>query len=228
MTAKPRNQTRSIGEVLALLKNDFDDITISKIRFLEGQGLIEPERTASGYRKFSEHDIARLRYILRQQKDHFLPLKVIKGRLGDPEADGVVSLVDETNTDGEAVAAGAMLDRAALLELSGLNESQLRELERFAMVQVQKSGNSSWYDENALTIAKLAQRYLSFGVEVRHLRIFKTAADREADLYRQLTPVARGHRNTQARMDAEARLGELSDLGESMRAELLRQSLSDS
>lgn len=220
----PRTQTRSIGEVLALLKTEFDDITISKIRFLESQGLVTPERTQSGYRKFSEDDVARLRYILRQQKEHFLPLKVIKGRLSESEG-GSSDGGGAAQHEGSPSAPSGIVGRADLLRISGLSESQARELEGFGLLKGQKSADGTWYDEDALSVARLAGRFLSFGVDARHLRIFKTAADREADLYRQMTPGARGHRNTQARMDAEARLAELAQTGSSLHAELLRQAL---
>jgi DNA-binding transcriptional MerR regulator len=233
--------TRSIGEVLALLKQEFDDITISKIRFLEGQGLIEPDRTPSGYRKFSDSDIEKLRFILRAQKDHFLPLKVIKARLKEREAqvqaaaqatsrgEGpqvmVSTEVTPVSLDSMVMSGGAMLSRSDLLTASGLTESQLREVEGFSLIVGQKTANGIWYAEESAIIAKLAARFLHFGVEPRHLRIFKTAAQREADLYRQLAGPVLGSRNTQARMEAVARLEELHGLGEQLRGELLRQAI---
>lgn len=222
----PRSKSRSIGEVLALLKTEFDDITISKIRFLESQGLVSPERTQSGYRKFSEDDVARLRYILRQQKEHFLPLKVIKGRLSQSQGEGApaAETVSDVRLD-DTLRRGGAVERAEMLRLSGLSESQARELEGYGFIHGEKSAGGVWYDDEALAIARLAGRFLSFGVDARHLRIFKTAADREADLYRQMTPGARGHRNTQARMDAEARLVELTQTGSDLHAQLLRQAL---
>lgn len=227
-----RGATRSIGEVLAALKQEFSDITISKIRFLEGQGLITPERTASGYRKFSESDIDRLRYVLRQQRDNFLPLKVIKQQLEARAeaaavtaditgADGVITITDETLED----ASSGPIARDELAKRSGLTESQIRELEGFSLLQGQCSGSAIWYDNDALEVARLAARFLQFGIEARHLRSFKTAAAREADLYRQLASPVRTQRNTQARMEAVARLEELLRLGAAMRDELLRQAL---
>lgn len=228
---------RSIGEVLALLKQEFNDITISKIRFLESQGLVTPERTSSGYRKFSEDDVARLRYILREQKEHFLPLKVIRGRLeqtttNEQDEVDVREPAPTTELRSEIAVAsmlgGATLDRGELLNASGLTESQLRELEGFGIVSGRRGSDGVWYDENALVIAKLASRLLQHGTEVRHLRIYKTAADREADLYQQLTVQVRGARNTAAKMEAQARLQELTSLGEAMRSELLKQAISNS
>lgn len=230
---------RSIGEVLALLKQEFGDLTISKIRFLEGQGLVNPERTPSGYRKFDDNDIARLRFILRQQREHFLPLKVIKERLeqtfDNAPASPDVSSVTQSGRSGSdmrdelvaGVPVSGNLSRSDLLGETGLTESQLRELEGFGLVAGNRLPDGVWYDESALVTAKVAARFLKNGTEVRHLRIFKTAADREADLYRQLVVPVRGIRNTQAKMEAKARLDELTSLGEAMRSELLRQSLGE-
>lgn len=216
---------RSIGEVLATLKQDFPDITISKIRFLESQGLIEPKRTASGYRQFTDDDITRLRYILRQQKENFLPLKVIKGRLDDKpqvsqEADATIAKRSITSS-GE----GRPMSRADLIKESGLSEAQVRDLESFGFLRGQRGAAGTWYGDEALTIAKVAARFLQFGVEPRHLRSFKTAAEREAQLYQQLVAPVRSQRNTQARMEAAARLEELGNLGATLRDEFLRAAL---
>ena len=234
-TSSGNSSKRSIGEVLALLKQEFDDITISKIRFLESQGLVNPERTSSGYRKFSEDDVARLRFILREQREHFLPLKVIRGRLEQTTSASNEEVdVREPSPASEVHAeisvasmlGGATLGRSELLNASGLSEAQLRELEGFGFINGRSSSNGVWYDENALVIAKLATRLLQYGTEVRHLRIYKTAADREADLYNQLTVQVRGARNTAAKMEAQARQQELMSLGEAMRSELLKQAIS--
>lgn len=219
---------RSIGEVLATLKQEFPDITISKIRFLESQGLVTPKRTASGYRQFTEDDLARLRYILRQQKENFLPLKVIKGRLNEApqvaqEAE-VKPAVHRTSVVAPLVEGGT-LSRNELIKESGLSEHQVRELEELGFLQGTRSTAGTWYGDDARNIAKIAARFLAFGVEPRHLRGFKMAADREADLYKQLVPRVNGQRNTQARMEANARLEELSMLGATLRDELLRGAL---
>lgn len=236
-----QRETRSIGEVLALLKQEFEDITISKIRFLEGQGLINPERTSSGYRKFNDADLDQLRFILRAQKEQFLPLKVIKARLrerAEAQAAAEKAATKTTVVGGSSAGfvsnplgldatftAGAMLSRSELLEASGLSESQLRELESYGLVQTHKTSGGVSYQEEAVNVARLAARFLQYGVEPRHLRIFKTGADREADLYRQLAGPVLGSRNTQARMDALARLEELHNLGEALRSQLLRDAL---
>lgn len=229
MSVVVRGQKRSIGEVLALLKSEFPEISISKIRFLEGQGLLQPERTASGYRKFTDNDVARLRYILRLQREQFLPLKVIKERLEEQESalrkssDDVVDLT----TSGELAGTpfSALIARRDLLSDSGLTDGQLKDLENFGMVQGQSTPQGLYYDADAMVVARLASRFLATGVEVRHLRVFKTTVDREADLYTQMVPPVRSARNPQAAAEAHARLQELTELGQNMRAELLRQRL---
>lgn len=231
--------TRSIGEVLAILKTEFDDITISKIRFLESEGLVTPQRTPSGYRKFSGADVERLRYILRQQKENFLPLKVIRERLDEA-----------TEATREATAAGVAedsrpdavitelpkrplvtsmptgpLSRRQLIEASGLSEAQLRSLEGFKFVQSERTATGQQYDGQALGIARLAARFMALGVEARHLRIFRTAAEREADLYKQLVVPNQASRSAQVQTENRARMEELTSLGAALHDELLREQL---
>jgi len=222
---KSGGQQRSIGEVLALLRTEFADVSISKIRFLESQGLVNPERTASGYRKFRDDDVARLRYILRQQKEHFLPLKVIKGRLtqNDERTPAEQSPIPLRSEGSDA---GGFVDRAGFLSATNLTEGQTRELEGFGLLTSEKSSsNGSWYSADAVLLGKIAERFFSFGVDARHLRIFKTGADREADLYRQMTGASRTPKRGQAQIEAAARLEELSNLGQALHIELLRQAL---
>ena len=227
MSVAARGQRRSIGEVLALLKTEFPDVSISKIRFLEGQGLIQPERTESGYRKFADVDLARLRYILRLQKEQFLPLKVIKERLEEQLASNASNGADAgEDAPSGGGGAGSLIGRKDLLVDSGLSEAQLRDLEKFGMVQSESTSQGNWYDSGAMEVARIAARLLASGVEVRHLRIFKTAVDREADLYLQMAPPIKGARNAAARAEAEERLQELSEMGQAMRTELLKQALS--
>ncbi len=234
----------SIGEVLSLLKDEFPDVTISKIRFLESQGLLDPERTPSGYRKFYETDVERLRWILRQQREHFLPLKVIKGRLrGDPEGAEGSADDDEGETGSTralaqaAVAAagdttplvvrtsGANLNLAELASASGLEEDDLRELERFDILVGRRVGSSVYYDDEALLVAGMAAGFMKYGVEARHLRMYKTAADREASFFEQVVMPMLKQRNPQARRQAADTLGELARLGQGLRQAMLRKAL---
>jgi len=235
----------SIGEVLSLLKDEFPDVTISKIRFLESQGLLDPERTPSGYRKFYETDVERLRWILRQQREHFLPLKVIKGRLrGDPEgAEGSVDDDDEVESSTRALAqagvaaaagdsaplvvrtSGANLNLAELASASGLEAAALRELERFDILVGRRVGSNVYYDDEALSVAGMAAGFMKYGVEARHLRMYKTAADREASFFEQVVMPMLKQRNPQARRQAADTLGELARLGQGLRQAMLRKAL---
>jgi DNA-binding transcriptional MerR regulator len=236
-----QGSTRSIGEVLGILKSEFDDITISKIRFLESEGLVTPQRTPSGYRKFSSADVERLRYILRQQKENFLPLKVIRERLESAETPTASELpptvepeapqtptpepeLPERRTNNVGLPTGP-LSRNELAEASGLPESRLRDLENFGLLHGERTATGLWYDGQALGIARLAARFLHFGVEPRHLRIFRTSADREADLYKQLVMPQKSSKSAQAQTENRARMEELTSLGAALHDELLRQAL---
>ena len=335
----------SIGQVLDLLKREFPDLTISKIRFLESQGLLDPERTPSGYRKFYGADIERLRFILREQADHYLPLKVIKGRLGmDPDAEPVphpgpdADLTDESTASGgvpdpigavpagltqpaassvmggpgprpvpaaatdppnrrqralvaepqaeephgdkpqsenrqpekgkhendqpargqpenghpqdRRVQVGVSAERSRLGERApaperihddpddpvsvtldelaakaGLSVAQVTELERFGLIAGRKIVGTTYYDADSLEIANLAATFRAFGVEARHLRMYRTAVEREAGFFEQvITPMLK-QRNPQARRQATDTLIELSRLGQAMRAAMVRQAL---
>jgi DNA-binding transcriptional MerR regulator len=354
----------SIGEVLSLLQEEFPDVTISKIRFLESQGLVDPERTPSGYRKFYEADIERLRWVLRQQRDAFLPLKVIKGRLegqvpldeadeaalgeGDilppaepprgaegpngghrhrqvrerprtaepapvtgeggsegpeggvrrgagavaagrgpgapvaggepepvPEAEGPGQLFDagppssayggpgrqpapaEVVTGGGGPggsrrAAGGRQSRPGrpnggrggppgpagdgevgelsleeLLEKAGVDAAVVQDLERYGLVASRVVAGASYYPPDAAVVARLASAFARHGVEARHLRAFKGAAEREAGLVEQvIMPLVR-QRNPEARRAAAETVEELSRLGGELRAAFLRSALAD-
>ncbi len=377
----------SIGEVLSLLQEDFPDVTISKIRFLESQGLLDPERTPSGYRKFYESDIERLRWILRQQRENFLPLKVIKDRLasgevdfnedltdpgddavGDagPAADDVAEpgggTSDEATDEGErrgdpradrratspaaaaptavsgsgpsstaaemaapappapapappapappapappasartpsapasapaagpaATSSGAAAgpvdaapgpsarEAAALLQeaptprarpdavvteatapapepaipaapdlfdvgatsisltldeligATGLTAREVGDLERFGMLASRSLGSTAYYDEDAVLVARLAAKFAGHGVEARHLRMYKVAAEREAGVFEQLVMPMMRKRSPQARRETAELISELSALGDGLRTAMLRQLLRD-
>jgi DNA-binding transcriptional MerR regulator len=346
----------SIGDVLSLLRQEFPDITISKIRFLESQGLVDPERSPSGYRKFYEHDVERLRWVLRQQREHFLPLKVIRDRLASngesaavyedddlehgidedtlvideidvvghaPDGDEFVEVhvershieriapADEpeetpgrhtrrvaddfdeddaarhvaarrealvTTTplaprpptvastpvrqDGTPAAAadpdptparpaparpaareakeakakdkesappveltGASLTLDELCAASGLTATEVTALEGFGLIEPLVVGGALYYDEDGLTVARLVADFARFGIEPRHLRLFRNAADREFGLIEQVvTPLIR-QRNPEARQRAIESADELARLGQALRAGLLRRSL---
>jgi DNA-binding transcriptional MerR regulator len=179
MSAQPARAYYGIGEVLAQLSGEFPDVRISKIRFLEAEGLIEPARSPSGYRRFSRRDVERLRYILTAQRDQYLPLRVIKERLDSP--DGAADLAGQagrTASGGD----GAMLSRKELLEAAGIGIDLLDELEQFGLVR--RRGRQ--YGQDALAVARLVAELGAFGVQARHLRVMKTSAERETSLIEQV------------------------------------------
>lgn len=230
----------SIGEVLGQLRPDFPDVTISKIRFLEEEGLIKPERTSSGYRKFSREDVGRLRYVLSAQRDNYLPLRVIKEHLdaidrgleppaagsgGGPRvpralvaAEGLPS-PDSFRPDPSEL----RLSRGELLDAAGLDEAQLEQLEQYGLLAPRVGG--SHYDGDALVVAKTVAEMSRFGIEARHLRPFKAAADREIGLLEQVvTPLVR-QRGPEARARADEAVRELAALSVKLHSTLVRQGL---
>jgi len=209
----PARAYLSIGEVLSKLRGEFSDITISKIRFLESEGLIDPQRTPSGYRKFTNVDLERLRYVLAAQRDQYLPLRVIKENLDA--------------LDGEFAAANFIhdsqlrLSREELLQSSGLLEAQLAQIESFGLIEMK----GRYYDADALSVARAVAEMSSFGIEARHLRSFKTAADREVGLVEQvITPLLR-QKNPEAAARAEEVQRELASLSIRLHAALVASGL---
>ncbi len=288
----------SIGEVLGLLLEDFPDVTISKIRFLESQGLISPERTASGYRKFYDPDVELLRVILTEQKSNYLPLRVIKDRLetgeidptgerlrpdegaadasepaddateqvevpsesvsshpasraagnghAQPETDATPSR--ETVAEPEAatveeravpdaepapnepavtatVMSGVLLDRAELCSMVKMSESELDQLESFGIVAARDGSTPALYGDDAVEIAKPACEFLRAGVDARHLRNWRTSAEREASLYEQLVTPRFRQRNPESHAQALDQLKRLDVLGGDLRSAITRQIL---
>ncbi|GAA2545709.1 MerR family transcriptional regulator [Streptomyces levis] len=219
----------SIGTVLNVLRDEFPEVTISKIRFLEAEGLIEPQRTPSGYRKFSAHDVERLGHVLRMQRDHYLPLKVIREHLEAVERGEAVQLpVVGRQRDGELVPevpeapTAARIGRAELLAAAGIDEQALKEWESYGLLTPLEDGA---YDAEAVTVASLVVELGRFGIEPRHLRAMKAAADREAGLVDQVVAPLRRHRNPQTRAHAEARTKELAGLTVRLHAALVQTAL---
>ncbi len=280
----------SIGEVLALLLEEFPDVTISKIRFLESQGLIDPERTASGYRKFYGDDVELLRCILREQRENYLPLRVIKDRIDSgeidptnehprprgiknvsetadiprpdahPSAGGVRRTGGSNGADADAVTGAAVLFQRTdapveaapveapqvvapapapmgavlpglvltadeLCAMAGLTRAQLGDLQSYGVVVSQSSRPDGPFDEDAVEIATVSKRLLDAGLEPRHLRGWRVAADREVGLLEQLIQPLLRQRNPEARAQAVAELSELELVGGRLRAAMMRSSL---
>ncbi len=285
----PEHPYLSIGEVLALLLEEFPDVTISKIRFLESQGLIDPERTPSGYRKFYDLDVDRLRVILREQRENFLPLRVIRDRLESGEIDETGSLTPPRGirnvtvlerepgaTDGSFDETGeidipastvvptshhpagqlrmasperpsvnpavvffapngisSVLDETVhdtyvgseLCTMAGITAKQLAELESYGLLTGRGTGANALYSASDLAIARAAAGFLDRGIEPRHLRAWRQAAEREAALFEQLVLPLIRQRNPQSRRQAAALLTELSRQGGELRTAILNSAL---
>lgn len=227
----------SIGEVLGQLRPEFPDVTISKIRFLEAEGLIEPQRTASGYRKFTSDDVQRLRYILSAQRDQYLPLKVIREHLEaldrglePPAAPGATPRVPVSVVSGGSYPAADDFARdGAALRLSAQELLDAAEIDRELLDALQSYGliaaNGKHFDADSVVVAKAAGELAAFGIEPRHLRPFKAAADREAGLIEQVvTPIVRG-RGADARGRAEETTRVLAALTVRLHAALVKAQL---
>jgi DNA-binding transcriptional MerR regulator len=233
----------SIGAVLELLRPEFPDVTISKIRFLESEGLVTPQRTASGYRRFTAYDCARLRYILTAQRDLYLPLKVIKAQLdAAPDGElpeitkspyGAPRLVPDPDRPGTAGAPGsagavsptpARLSREDLLARSGVDEELLNALIKAGII---RTGPGGFFDEHSVVIAQCARALGEYGVEPRHLRAFRSAADRQSDLIAQIAgPVVKaGKDGARDRADDLAR--EVAALAITLHTSLIKSAVRD-
>lgn len=311
----PERSHLSIGEVLSLLRDEFPDVTISKIRFLESQGLVDPERTPSGYRKFYEPDVDRLRWILRQQREHFLPLKVIRGRLTEQEGGdaGTVGMAQtavaeretpadleepapaptqrapaptetaltptETGQAAHAYAAGTGPVRAParqtpptpslfaglhaqpaaaapapapaqtrpastpaphladdadtytveeLAAAVGTDTGVIQELKQYGLIAPHAVvAGVPYYDTGAMAVSVAAAAFARHGVEARHLRMWRNAADREADLFQQVVLPFLRQRNPQARRQALDTLSDLAAAGAALRAALVERAVRD-
>ena len=235
MSAIPSRSLMSIGEVLAQLRQEFPEVTVSKIRFLESEGLVEPSRTPSGYRKFSHADVARLHYVLAAQRDHYLPLRVIKEHLDaldsgiDPPTGirGVVPPGLGPKSLGDA--GDVRLSRAELIASAGIDADLLVQIQGFGLVAPvrRSSGQQELFDADALAIATAVAEMAAYGLEPRHLRSFRTAADREVDLVGQVVGPLLRQRNPQARARAEEVARELAALSVRLHTALVRARLRD-
>jgi DNA-binding transcriptional MerR regulator len=225
----------SIGEVLEALRPDFPDVTISKIRFLEEKGLVQPGRTPSGYRKFSTDDLERLRYVLSVQRDHYLPLRVIREHLNawdtgtEPVPMGhqvrLPRLVpDRHGTSSDSGAARqVLLSREDLIAATGVEETLLESLESFGLVGTLPGGES--YDVESLSVIRAASALAGYGIEPRHLRAFRVAAEREAGLAEQVAAPMRRQRGSEASARAGEVAGEVAGLCLQLHSALVRAAL---
>jgi DNA-binding transcriptional MerR regulator len=217
----------SIGEVLEAIRPEFPDVSISKIRFLENEGLIAPARTGSGYRKFYEADVARLRYILSLQRDQFLPLRVIRERLAQWEADGSsrgsarAPTAASSPGSAEPQPRAVRLTRSELRDEAGIAEDQLVGLEDYSVLARRQDA----YDAVDLAIARAAAGLFGYGVEPRHLRMFRQSAEREAALLAQVVAPLAQRRDPEARTQAARAVESMTELTTQMRGALLQSAL---
>lgn len=238
MTAAGRQPREglSIGTVLAQLRTDFPGVTISKIRFLESEGLIRPARTPSGYRQFTTADVERLRFVLTAQRDRYLPLKVIKEQLdavdrgAAPESEARTSPrlvpIDPPDTgapgsatDDFALDTPSPLSREQLLAEAEIDETSLAELVQYGLI---RPGAGDFYDADAVTIAKTVAAMGAFGIEPRHLRALRVSADREVGLLEQVAAPAYRHRDEGARERGDELVRELAALSVTLHTLLVK------
>jgi DNA-binding transcriptional MerR regulator len=223
MNGQPARSYLGIGEVLAQLRAEFPDISVSKIRFLESEGLIEPARSPSGYRRFAPSDVERLRYILTAQRDQYLPLRVIKERL---PADGGGQAPARTAARGgldQPEAPPAMLSRRELAEAAGIDDGQLSELEAFGLIR--RVGRH--YGPDALQIARTVAALAGYGVQARHLRAVRAAAERETSLIEQVVAPTLRQRQPAARQQAGQTAREIASLSLRLHRALLEAALAE-
>lgn len=224
--ALPARQTMSIGEVLARLRPDFPDVTISKIRFLESEGLVQPDRAPSGYRRFTHDDVARLRYVLTVQRDHYLPLRVIKEQLDrldqgpDPGDEGTETALAVRPGAPHPVSADpgeVRLTRSSLVEAAGIDADLLAELESHQLI----AARGGVFDADALVIARTAGELAEYGLQPRHLRTIRSAAEREAGLVEQVVAPLLRQRGAGARGRAEEAARDIARLTARLHAALV-------
>lgn len=232
----PSGYLFSIGEVINKIRDEFPDVTISKIRFLESNGLITPTRTQSGYRKFSVIDIERLRYILRMQRDHFLPLKVILTHLDaidrglEPPTIGDVTprpprAVESTDSLARSESVKAVrLTRSELIENAECEDSLIDELLSYGLLS---DDNKGFFDGRDLAIVRSAATLAGFGLEPRHLKVIKTSASREVDLFTPLLSNARSGKNPASSAQIEELSLQLSNAILQLHENLVRDLIDD-
>jgi DNA-binding transcriptional MerR regulator len=209
--SRPR-KALTIGAVAKILSQEFEDISISKIRYLEDQKLLSPRRTAGGYRLYSQTDVERLRAILRMQRDEFLPLRVIRQELatGDFTTGRRGSDASATRRAASVDARVSTMGQDELLAEAGVPETLLRELQEFGIVQPDRRDGRAVYDETDLEIVRAAAELTRFGVAGRNLRVFRTSADREAALLEQLVGSGLRSRSQARRKEALENLESLA------------------
>jgi len=229
MSAQPARAYLGIGEVLARLRAEFPDVSVSKIRFLESEGLIEPARSPSNYRMFDAEDIERLRYILTAQRDQYLPLRVIKERLVPPSPgrgsapDSAASSPADPDPAPAGAPPGGALSRSQLLAEAGIDEEQLADLETFGLVR--RVGRR--YGQDALQVASAAAALGTYGVGARHLRAVRAAVEREVSFIEQVVAPTLRQRNPEAIQQAGRTAREIAALTMRLHGALVESALAE-
>ncbi|WP_315096522.1 MerR family transcriptional regulator [uncultured Cellulomonas sp.] len=222
-----RRASMRISDVLAALQIEFPAVTTSKLRFLEEQGLVEPVRTAAGYRQYSPADIERLRFVLRQQRDRYMPLKVIGDRLAALDAgaeDEPAPRARLATRDGVRETAGTRLTLESLARESGVDAAFVEELVAAGVLRAHRTGSFDlWAREVVVAASALAEH----GIDARHLRQFRTSADRQADLVEQVVAPWRGQRSASSRARAGTLAAEVGELCTQMHTALVRAAVAD-
>jgi DNA-binding transcriptional MerR regulator len=225
--SRPR-KALTIGAVAAILSKEFDDVSISKIRYLEDQKLVSPRRTAGGYRLYSQNDLDRLRTILRLQRDEFLPLRVIRQELsGGPSASGLPG-AGSSNASRRAKLIGTSRSRVSrdeVVEETGATPDFVRELAEFGLVEPRSESGNPIFDETDVEIVRAANELAKSGVGARNLRLFKTSADREVQLIEALLAPKFASRNPQRRKEATETLERMASVLSELKYALLVRDL---
>jgi DNA-binding transcriptional MerR regulator len=232
-SAPPGGKSLTIGAVCKQLEREFPDISISKIRYLEDQKLLSPRRTQGGYRLYTPADVARLRTILRLQRDEFLPLRVIRqelaaGRADSDAAPAVGGAPDPRTMRRASVAvrsSGAVFSLNDVLEDTGADAKLVRELEEFGVIKGERRDGDVWYDDTEREVVRAARELARFGVGGRNLRVFRTSADRESALLEQILAPSLRSRNPERRKEAMEALENLAAIASHMKYLLLVRDL---
>ena len=232
--SRPR-KALTIGAVCKILQSEFDDISISKIRYLEDQKLLTPRRTPGGYRLYSQTDVSRLRTILRLQRDEFLPLRVIRQELATGRTETEVAS-PQAGSDARPGAAlrrltfslrdkGALYSLEDVVEETGAERRLVAELEDFGIVAGEMRGNVRYYDETEREIIRAVTELSRYGVAGRNLRVFKTSAERESGLLQQILAPSLRSRNPERRKEAVEALENLAAIASHLKHLLLVRDL---
>jgi DNA-binding transcriptional MerR regulator len=221
------SRRRTIGQVINHLKQEFPDVTVSKLRFLESEGPISPARSSSGYRVFNDPDIERIRYVLRQQRDHFLPLKVIKSKLTAWERgeEPTVSPASGAPPETYFATTGVRMSSDDAARTAGVPLDLVGRLVEHGVLRPEPGDDGPVFDEDDLAIARAAHRLVSHGLEARHLRAFRMAANRETDLFAQLTGPLLRHRSPANRRQAAEILADSAQAARELQDAMVRAQL---